>query len=628
MAAVTPVAAAPLGDMNSAKVANIMSYLDDVDRASLPDRPRSPDAPSHVSYAASGARRSYAGSEVCTALSVTGRENVFHGIKAKLETLRQENAELKRQNERLRGCLAETADAHDSEKRALRDTVRRDAESQRESLQQSLDEHLRTIRKLVGEKEKLTRTTQELTSKLHGIEMIHEERVRKIEAAHAQAVSEVKGRLSQQEKAKREQWSVKEAKRIKEATLKAMEPDIALLMNRHKAEKRRIEEEHAEALRRKDDQILLKERELAEAKVRLGRDVEDLISRERSSLRGHVGDETRRMEREFNGEREILKSQHASEIREHEQQRSRLQARLAEQEQKLAVVVVESEARLREAQVQHEEALARLTREHRIEAQRVAEAHQRSLQEADAHVEERSAKAASQKLAAVEARMQSECDRAVDAAVCKLEAEQLRMAKEQRLRERELTEKIAAQVREISRLRDDLAGASERLATAKADAEHREETITNLRTDLQKVQTRLSGLREESDSEIGERLRALDSAWRAKTASLENDHVAALESHRTEVLKLQANADRERQSLAQKHDEAERRHTAELAAVTDRVTSTINRKDGQIRQLQEDVATLEHALQSREAEMARHTALLGDVNNDDRDGSQCLDDFE
>jgi chromosome segregation ATPase len=104
--------------------------------------------------------------------------------------------------------------------------------------------------------------------------------------------------------------------------------------------------------------------------------------------------------------------------------------------------------------------------------------------------------------------------------------------------------------------------------------------------------------------------------------------VAALESHRTEVLKLQANADRERQSLAQKHDEAERRHTAELAAVTDRVTSTINRKDGQIRQLQEDVATLEHALQSREAEMARHTALLGDVNNDDRDGSQCLDDFE
>ena len=64
-------------------------------------------------------------------------------------------------------------------------------------------------------------------------------------------------------------------------------------------------------------------------------------------------------------------------------------------------------------------------------------------------------------------------------------------------------------------------------------------------------------------------------------------------------------------------------NTAELAAVTDRVTQTVSRKDAYIRQLQEEVRTLEHALQTREAEMARHTALLQDPNS-----SQCLENFE
>jgi hypothetical protein len=610
-------AAGALRDLNAVKVASIMSYLDDVDRATSSERPRSPESESRPPSVAL-VRRSYPGSDLgagtASVLSLAGRENVFHGIKNKIEALRVENAELKQQTERLKSRATDMEAEHEREKRRLRETLRDEMDSQRDASQRAVDEHLRCIRRLISDKESLSKAVQEMTAKLTTIESSHADELRRLESAHTQAVSETKGRLALQEKTKREQWTVKEAKRIKETTLKAMEPDIALLMNRHKAERRRMEEEHLEAMRRKDDQLLLKDRELAEAKLRLGKDIEELILRERSAVRGQITDESRRAERLFDDERQSIKAMHAVELRELNERVARLQADLASQQQAAATAAAAAEMHTKDARHAHEEAVERLRREHREELARAASAKEVTEAGFEAAVAARIQDALRERAAAIERRLAAERDQAVDAAIARLEDEQVRVMREHRTRERELETKLTGAERDRDRHAAESGTLRTTLDALRADLKHRDATIVELRGEIEQLKQRLRDLRQVNDDEVTERLRALDGAWRAKSSALENDHVAAVENHRIDVLKLQKAAERQQEELKAEYEAAERRHASELLALTERIQGTVLRKDAQIRLLQEQTQALEASLQLREMELERHTALLHEDN--------------
>jgi hypothetical protein len=614
MASASPPQHVPaLRDINVSKVASIMNYLDEVDRASSVERPKSPGEDSRMSAPlGSVLRRSYPVSEAggVSVLSLAGRENVFHGIKSKIEALRVENAELKQQSDRLRSRLAESDDEHARDLRRLRDAARDEADSQRSSMQQSIDEHLRCIKRLITEKDALNKAVQDLNKRLGCIDGSHADELRKAEAAHVQALSELKGRMASQEKAKRDEWTVKEAKRIKESTLKALEPDVALLMNRHKAEKRRMEEEHLEALRRKDDQLLLKEREIAETKLRLGKEMEELIMRERLALRGQVGDESKRVERHFDEERAAIKAQHLVEVRELNERIARLQNEVAVQQQTVASLNAAGDMRAKETRQAHDEAIAAMRREHREELARAASVRERCDADFEAAVAARIDSALAERTAALNRRLTAEKDQAVDSVIARLENEQLRSLKEHRQKESELNEKLAIACRERDRLRGDLEAAHSSLANAKGELRHQDGVVKALRVEADELKHRLADQRGANENEITERLRALDGAWRAKTAALENDYVAVTEDHRIEVLKLNKAAELLREETKANMEVAERRHAAELQTVNDRVQATILKKDCQIRQMQESIQSLETQLHFREIELERHSALL------------------
>lgn len=596
-----------LNALNRDKAASIMSYLDDVDR-SFDLRPPSPTH-SVASSAGRSLRRSYPQSDAGLSTISTSRQNVFHGIKSKIDALRVENAELKQSCDRLKHRCASLDDELSEQAKAKRAEAQELLDAQRVGLQKTIDMHVAEIKSLVDDKTKLARAVAQLTAAVDGADAKHQAAVAKLQAAHATALSELKGRLSTQEKTKREQWSAKEAKRIKEATLKAMEPDIALLMNRHKAEKRRMEEDHRDELRRKDDHILQKERELAETKVVLGKQMEELLLRERSALRSHVMDESRRMHSDFEADRDTERRRHESVLGAAEQRAIAASQRVTELQALLVEERDAAEAHVSALQRDHEAALQQLRLQHQHQEAALTERHAAELSSATGGATERLRAAVLQE---VKQQMAAEKEAAIMETVGKLEAEQLALTREHRAVERTQRDRIASLQREVDRLRDELSTA---VGNAKGHADnvrHRDETIAELRRELAEYKNRGDSMRSAANTEFEERLRALDSAWRAKVITMENDLVAAAETRRSDVGRLErAVADAKAECAAQL-ESMERKHALQLASLNERVLVTVARKDEQLRQLTERVSFLDGELAARDDDLQRHEALLAE----------------
>ncbi|RNF07645.1 putative kinesin [Trypanosoma rangeli] len=245
-AAASSSAGSDLRELNEAKVANILSYLDEavatrprlaasltpheemlpdsyasegislapstllnqlshnkLTSAALPQNPPSQRQQQQQQQLLSSASASCLTSYVIGG-SLDPYVGVYHGIKAKIEALRFSNDELRAENEELKARLGVARQREAEHVEKVQAANRTELQSLRNGLRESEEEHRRVMQGLQREKTQLTKAVESLTTQLRQEMLRREEEVARLESANAAAIAQLKTRWQAQEKAARE----------------------------------------------------------------------------------------------------------------------------------------------------------------------------------------------------------------------------------------------------------------------------------------------------------------------------------------------------------------------------------------------------------------------------------------
>ncbi|KAK7196887.1 hypothetical protein NESM_000629900 [Novymonas esmeraldas] len=636
-----------LREMNEARVANILSYLDGAtaprcDAAPARDRthltsfssaaPLTSSALQHVtasspapSLIAAGqtdtpARRSSSPTLICASApwiigsgGGSGAESAqctYLGIKKRIDGMQFENEQLRRDNEELRSRLQHWH-ADEARRRAeMRAGVQGEVEEMRKAHARECKRAKTENEKLERCKEELTRQIDVLTVKMRDDAARHVEDARRLEATNAAALSSLRTKWAAQEKANREKWRLAEAKRIKESTLQSLEPDIVLLLNRHKAEKARMREEYENELRQRDEVIAAKDASVEELKSKLRRDAEELLGREQDAVRERLRDESERMHRQLDEERRLEQQRREQVEYHHDDQKRTLQrevARLGEELLRLQSAQTTEQASFHEAVTKE---VARITGEAN---ERMANLKEKMMLEFESR--DKDAQAANHRhLQEREGELRRRCELERDAAVTKvvqrLEAEHLRALESARGSDGLLRERYIVLTREKERLQVELDLTREQLSTALAANQNKAEELQRIQGIANLSQQHISAIESKVRAECAKRMTILDQEWQKKLHEFEAQHVKEVwelqQRHSAatqEVACLRAEFEMEKKTL-------EQRHHAELGQINERVLIAITSKESTIRHQAEQLLGLQEAVSVRDQELQRHRQLL------------------
>ncbi|XQJ31096.1 hypothetical protein NXY56_007204 [Leishmania guyanensis] len=638
--------------MNEAKVANILSYLESaaetrcevqnmrdgtlatslssavpLTSSALQHITASSPAPSSIGASPNGTptrlhapplRSASPPSVVVSAVPVSwitgggaeSAQNTYLGIKKRIEGMQFENEQLRRDNAELRSRLQQWRAEEAHRKEEMRESVQGEIDDLRTSHAKERKRFKAENEKLAKAKEELTCEVDKLTVRLRNEAAKHAEDTRRLEATNAAALSSLRTKWAAQEKVNREKWRLAEAKRIKESTLQSLEPDIVLLLNRHKAEKARLREEYENELRHRDEIIAAKDASVEELKSKLRREAEELLSREQEAVRDRLRDESERIHRQLEEERRL--EQRRREHLEHhfEDQKLTLQReieRLGKEVLRLQSAQTTEQASFHEAVTTE---VARITGEMNERMTNLKE--KLMLEFAN---REKDAREENQRyLQAKEAEMRKKCELERDAAVTKvvqrLEEEHLRALESARGSDGMLRERYIQVTREKERLQVELDLVQEQLSTAleanrsKAEELQRIQDMTNL------SEQHISAIEDKVRSEYTKRMSILDNEWQKKLHEFETQHVKEVwelqQRHSTavqEVARLKSEFEMEKKSL-------EQRHHAELSQINERVLVAITKKENTIHHQSEQLLSLQEAVSLRDQELQRHRQLL------------------
>lgn len=396
--------------------------------------------------------------------------------------------------------------------------------------------------------------------------------------------------------------------------MKAMEPDIALLLNRHKAEKKRLEDELADAVQKREQANAIKEKEMSEFKNKLIRDMEESSQREREAFRIQMQDQADRLMRMLEEEKRMQEERRRNIEANHEEVRHSLVEQVTDMARKLADAERREQQRLCNSSSEVAEAVARAQKE-------MAEQHKQmrdSLEKERASLAESVKKASEQLLEARAAEIRQQCqherDTAIAKVVAKLEQEQLKSIQETRESEKRWKDVNGQLQREIDRLRTELDCTAAHFRSAKEAVADRDERLRHLQEQVVNMKHVSNADSAATEDAFERRMTALDSAWQQRMQSLQAEHVRNTSGLSAEVVHLKRQLELQREEHTTAASVSAQKHAAELAVINERVTLTLNKKDAQMRQMADTISNLERQVQMRDEELARHDALL---NGDD-----------
>ena len=614
-----------LREINDAKVQNILSYLDDVVPATGDAGSPCPSVRQSIALDHNGIfvdplsieetiiQPTRRGTSVVSGITtITGGENstVYHGIKGKIDALRQTCDTLKDENAKLVQKLR--SDKQRSEQRIgrMHDLAKQEIDALRNELQGTQRKHAEIVNKLVHEKSQLSSTVDDLSKKLEALTDTQSRSVERLEAAHAAAITQLKSKWMAQEKAVREKWKEQEAKEIKRSTLSALEPDLELLMKRHKAEKARLTEDWTEQLRRKDEIIAAKEAQYEDMKAKCSRVAEERIMTERRFAEERTREECDRMRRQLAEERQLaLKKREGAEafFQEQKDAMTREMKSLEQQLFDMRRQASEGTAAFRDAVAEEVRKITESNDAH-LRQERLRFSEEQNAARQGLHEENTAL------LAAKEAEIRRVCnlerDKQVAKVVQQLESEHVAMMSSSREAERMVREKIVRMEREIERLQTDLELRGDQLKTCQNNLRLRDEELNRCQRDLNAARESLETARESCEQEFDVRLRFLDGEWQQKLRRFEIHHVDEINQLQHEHQLATREWDRQRQELEGEHRATEQKHSSELSAINDRVLVAVAKKETTIQHLHEQVRQYELLLRDHETELQKHKSLL------------------
>ncbi|XP_011814751.1 PREDICTED: centrosomal protein of 131 kDa isoform X3 [Colobus angolensis palliatus] len=252
--------------LSEAKLQSIMSFLDEMEKSGQ-DQP-DPQQEGWVPEAGPGPLE--LGSEVSTSV-----------MRLKLEVEEKKQAMLL-----LQRALAQQRDLTVRRVKETEKALNRQLQQQREHYEATIQRHLAFIDQLIEDKKVLSEKCEAVVAELKQEDQRCTERVAQVQAQHELEIKKLKELMSATEKVRREKWISEKTKKIKEVTVRGLEPEIQKLIARHKQEVRRLKSLHEAELLQSDERASQRcLRQAEELREQLEREKEALGQQERERAR-------------------------------------------------------------------------------------------------------------------------------------------------------------------------------------------------------------------------------------------------------------------------------------------------------------------------------------------------------
>uniref|UniRef100_A0A2K5MC32 Centrosomal protein 131 n=1 Tax=Cercocebus atys TaxID=9531 RepID=A0A2K5MC32_CERAT len=252
--------------LSEAKLQSIMSFLDEMEKSGQ-DQP-DPQQEAWVLEAGPGPLE--LGSEASTSV-----------MRLKLEVEEKKQAMLL-----LQRALAQQRDLTVRRVKETEKALSRQLQRQREHYEATIQRHLAFIDQLIEDKKVLSEKCEAVVAELKQEDQRCTERVAQVQAQHELEIKKLKELMSATEKVRREKWISEKTKKIKEVTVRGLEPEIQKLIARHKQEVRRLKSLHEAELLQSDERASQRcLRQAEELREQLEREKEALGQQERERAR-------------------------------------------------------------------------------------------------------------------------------------------------------------------------------------------------------------------------------------------------------------------------------------------------------------------------------------------------------
>ncbi|KAM6376948.1 centrosomal protein of 131 kDa isoform 5-T8 [Pluvialis apricaria] len=320
--------------LSEAKLQSIISFLDEMEKSEQ-ERPRS---------AASATQREGLLSEEELA-HLEQASAVATEVTSSIMRLKLEVEEKKRAISLLQTALAQQRELTVRHVKQTEKELGHQLRLQREQYEAAIQRHLAFIDQLIDDKKVLSEKCEAVVAELKQVDQKYGKKITQMQEQHELEIKKLKELMSATEKIRREKWIDEKTKKIKEITVKGLEPEIQKLIAKHRQDIRKLKMLHEAELLQSDERAAQRYgRQAEELRDLLEREKEEQSQRERELAR-------QRCEQQLEQEEQAL-----------QQQRRRLYAEVAEEKERLSQQAARQRAEAEELRRQLEASSSAVTR--------------------------------------------------------------------------------------------------------------------------------------------------------------------------------------------------------------------------------------------------------------------------
>ncbi|KAK2866607.1 hypothetical protein Q7C36_002663 [Tachysurus vachellii] len=551
--------------LSEAKLQSIMSFLDEMEKSEQ-ERPRSVTSGSH--------REVLLSEEELAAVdqaSATAAEVASSTMRLKLELKEKQRAVTM-----LQTALTQQRELMLHNVKETEKELNNNFQMQKQQYEATIQRHLAFIDQLIDDKKSLNEHCECVVTELKQVDQKYTKKINQMQEQHELEIKKIKELMSASEKIRREKWIDEKTKKIKEITVKGLEPEIQKLISKHKQELKKLKLLHDAELLQADERAAQRYvRQIEELREQLEKERDEQCQRERELAKQRfekqlqeeqnaLQQQSRRLYKEVADEKERLTQQAARQHTELEELKTQL-----ENNSSLAnrALKEEMEKSREEQERRHQVEMKALLERMEIEKQTWEENYmkkeevwlltrERELKEEVRRARDKEIELVIQRLEAETSSAREECERAAENRV-----KRVREKYESELQELERSEKVALEKhQEMRKRQSELEGENLRLQSL---LKQREQEITDVTQIRDKLSEERRSLAEVIREEFAERLVVMEE---------ENRRM------RVEVAEVRARLRLEVERLSREKEE-------ELAEVHQRVKSAILKKEDTVNTL-------------------------------------------
>ncbi|XP_028824826.1 centrosomal protein of 131 kDa isoform X2 [Denticeps clupeoides] len=339
--------------LSEAKLQSIMTFLDEMEKSEQ-ECPRSVASGSHRELLLS--EEELLGVEEASATAAEVTSNMMR-LKLELE-------EKKRTASMLQTALAQQRELTLHHVKETEKDLKRSFQLQKDQYEATIKRHLSFIDQLIDDKKALSERCEGVVAELKQVDQKYTQKIAQMEEQHEMEIKKLKELMSASEKIRRDKWIDEKTKKIKEITVKGLEPEVQKLISKHKQEVKRLRVLHEAELQQADERAAQRYvRQSEELRQQLERERDQQVQRERETARERY-------------EKQLQEEQNAV-----QQQRRRLYQDVAEEKERLAQLSARQRAELEELRKQLEDSSSLANRAAREELERRHQAEMKALRE-------------------------------------------------------------------------------------------------------------------------------------------------------------------------------------------------------------------------------------------------------